>query len=428
MASALPRESDPEPALHPDVHSQHSGATPTRHDTSKPAGRTESFEASLARELNTLDRAGLRRTLRAVDYRINAEVVIDGRKIADFSSNDYLGLAGDPRIAHTASQYLAGHGIGAAAARLISGNTPEHMELETALAQLKGTESALLFSSGYMANLGTISALAGKRDVIYSDQLNHASLLDAVKLSRAEVRVFPHLDVEAVRRMLIEDSGKFRRRLIVVDGVFSMDGEIFPLDKLVPVAREFDAWTYVDDAHATAVIGKSGRGTAEHCGVEGDIDVTMGTLGKSLGVAGAFIAGSKTLTDFLLHRARSFVFTTSSPPVLAAAVLEAIRIVREEPWRRERLWENAKRIRAGLKELGYPAPGEPDNYIVPVIIGDVNQTVAVGKSLLEAGFLVGAVRPPSVPMGTSRLRITVNAMHTDTQIEGLLASLKKVLL
>lgn len=385
-----------------------------------------SFKDALERDLNTIDKVGLRRRLRSVENRSGATVYIDGRSIVDFSSNDYLGLAGDRRIAQAATEFLASHHTGAAAARLISGNTPEHIQLERDIAQLKGSEASLLFSSGYVANLGAISALVGKRDVVYSDELNHASLLDAIKLSKAEVRVFPHLDIGALRTQLEEGAGKFRRRLVIVDGVFSMDGDLFPLDQLVELAREFDAWTYVDDAHATAIIGENGRGTAEHFGVEGEIDVVMGTLGKSIGVSGAFIAGSQQLVDFLIHRARSFVFTTSTPAVLAVAASAAIRIANDEPWRRKKLRENAIRLRRGLDDIGRSAIGQYDSYIVPVMVGDVRKTVEIGAKLFDEGFLVGAVRPPSVPMGTSRLRLTVNAAQTDEEIDRLVEVLDRI--
>lgn len=397
---------------------------------------TSTFQKALSRDLETINRAGLKRTLRTVESRSGTMVRVEGRarEIVDFSSNDYLGLGGDERLGAaihasiSAPRSAPGKGIGAAAARLISGNSPLHTELENRLAELKGTEAALLFSSGYAANLGTISALVGKRDVVYSDEYNHASILDAIRLSRAETRVFPHLDTDALTDMLKEDTGKYRRRLIVVDGVFSMDGDLFPLDKLVQIAKEYDAWTYVDDAHATAIIGQNGRGTSEHFGVEGEIDVVMGTLGKSLGVTGAFVAGSAQLREFLIHRARSFMFTTSTPPLLAAASIEAINIAQAEPWRRHQLHENARKLRAAL-QAAVTEPitvlGPEDSFIIPVILGSSERTLRAGEALLKDGYFVGAVRPPSVPRGTSRLRITVNALHTEEQIDGLVTSLKR---
>ncbi|HET6764747.1 MAG TPA: 8-amino-7-oxononanoate synthase, partial [Longimicrobiaceae bacterium] len=306
--------------------------------TSPQENDAPSVESALTGEMAALERAGLRRALRPVASRSGAEVVLsDGRGAVDFSSNDYLGLAGDPRVAEAACAALHAHGTGAAAARLISGDHALHGELERELAALKGCQSALLFSSGYAANIGAIPALVGRGDAIYADALNHASLIDGCRLSRAEIRVFPHRDVTALDAMLRADAGRFRRRMIVVDAVFSMDGDLFPLYALVDVAREHGAWTYVDDAHGTGVLGATGRGSAEHWGVEGRLDVVMGTLGKALGTSGAFIAGSAILRDHLLNRARAFVFSTAPPPALSAATLAALRIARDEPWRRERL-------------------------------------------------------------------------------------------
>ncbi len=303
--------------------------------------------------------------MRAIERGPGAELVLDGKRVIDFSSNDYLGLAGDHRVACAAAGMLETGSTGAGAARLISGTHPVHMALEREIAEFKGAAAALLFASGYAANTGTIPALVGRRDVIYADELNHASLIDGARLSRAEIRVFPHLDVASLRSMLVTDSDKFRRRLIVVDGVFSMDGDIFPLGELVPLAREFDAWTYVDDAHATGVLGINGRGTAEHCGVDGDIDIVMGTLGKAIGTAGAFVCGSGALVEYLMHRARSFVFTTASPPPIAAATIKALRIAKAEPWRRDTLVANARHLRARLHEIGLATGGVSDGYIVP---------------------------------------------------------------
>ena len=319
------------------------------------------------------------------------------------------------------------YGVGAGGSRLIAGNSPEHAALETELAAYFDAENALTFSSGYSANVGIIPALVGRGDAIFADALNHASLIDGCRLSRAALHVFPHGDVDALDARLRADEGRFRRRLIVVDAVFSMDGALFPLDALSGVAERHGAWTYVDDAHGTGVLGREGRGSPEHWGVEGRIDVVMGTLGKALGTAGAFVAGSGALREWLLNRARSFVFTTGLPPALAAASLAALRIAVEEPWRRERLRANARRLREGLAALGHPAPGEPDGHIVPVLVGDAEAAMRAGRRLLDRGFLAGAVRPPTVPPGTSRLRLTLSAAHTSEQIDGLLAALAEVL-
>jgi 8-amino-7-oxononanoate synthase len=381
----------------------------------------------LANELDKLSRAGLRRTLRAVHGRSGAHVVVAGQPVADFSSNDYLGLASEARVAAAAIAALGDDATGAAAARLISGNHPAHEMLERDIARFKQTDAALLFGSGYLANTSVIPALAGPRDAIYTDALNHASLIDGCRLSRAEVRVLPHRDAAAFGAALGADRGRFRRRLIVVDGVFSMDGDLAPLGQLTAVAREHGAWMYVDDAHGTGVLGTHGRGTAEHFGVEGSVEIMMGTLGKALGVAGAYVAGSRPLIDYLANRARGFIFTTGSPPALAAAAAAALRIARAEPERRSRLRTVARRLRDGLAALGRDCPGLPDGHIIPVAIGEAGETIRIGATLAARGFLVGAVRPPTVPIGTSRLRITASAAHTDIQIDGLLEALAATL-
>jgi 8-amino-7-oxononanoate synthase len=391
-----------------------------------PAGDA-TLDDVLANELDKLSRAGLRRTLRAVHGRTGAEVVISSHAVADFSSNDYLGLASDPRVAAAAIAALGEDATGAAAARLISGNHPAHETLERDIARFKQTDAALLFGSGYLANTSVIPALAGPRDAIYTDALNHASLIDGCRLSRAEVRVLPHGDAGAFAAALGADRGRFRRRLIVVDGVFSMDGDLAPLGELTEIAREHGAWMYVDDAHGTGVLGAHGRGTAEHFGVEGSVEIMMGTLGKAFGVAGAYVAGSRPLIDYLTNRARGFVFTTGSPPALAVAATTALRIARAEPERRDRLRAVARRLRVGLASLGHECPGHADGHIIPVAIGEAGETVRAGATLAVRGFLVGAVRPPTVPIGTSRLRITASAAHTDSQVDGLLDALATAL-
>jgi 8-amino-7-oxononanoate synthase len=385
---------------------------------------TSPLEESLAADLATLDRAGLRRFLAPIARRRGAEVLVEGRPAVDFSSNDYLGIASDPRVDRAAIDALDDEAFGGAAARLISGNHPLHEQLEREIASLKGTEASLLFGSGYLANIGALPCLTGSRDVIYADELNHASLIDACRLSRAEVRTYPHNDLKALRGMLHSEP-RARRRLIVADGVFSMDGDILPLDEILPIAREVGAALYVDDAHATGVLGENGRGTAEHFGLDGEIDVTMGTLGKALGTVGAFVAGSDTLRSYLMNRARSFVFTTATPPALAAAAIAGISIARQEPERRTRLMENSTRLAAGLRAIGCSLSHDLAGHIIPIPIGDAGRTVAIGGALRSEGFLVGAVRPPTVPLGGSRLRITLSAAHTEEQIDGLLSALER---
>ncbi len=377
----------------------------------------------LSDELEALQAAGLRRTLRAVHQRRAGTVSLRGERIADFASNDYLGLAADPRVARAASAVLQAEGTGAASARLISGHYPIHETLERAIAAFKRTERALLFPSGYMANIGAIPALVGRGDAIYSDALNHASLIDGCRLARADCHVFPHRDVGALRTLLEAHRGRYRRVLIVVEGVFSMDGDLFPLDELVPLAREFGAWTYVDDAHGTGVLGATGTGTIEHFGLTGQIDVTVGTLGKALGTSGAYVAGSLQLVEYLTSSARSFIFTTGTPPALAAAALEALRIAEVEPWRRQAVLARATQLRERLRAGGREVPGAADGHIVPVIIGDAMSTMALVTDMRRRGFLVAGVRPPTVPHGTSRLRISLSAAHAPELVDMLAAAL-----
>lgn len=378
-----------------------------------------SFPDTLLHELDVLRRAGLHRALRQVERREGAETLADGRPTVDFSSNDYLGLATDRRIGDAIRHALAAMATGAGAARSISGNHPLHEALEAEIAQLKGAEAALLFSSGFAANVGAIPVLAGRGDAIYSDALNHASIIDGCRLSRAVTRTFPHNDVAALAGMLRDDEGQFRRRIVIVEGVYSMDGDLAPLDRIAALAREHGAALYVDDAHGTGVLGATGAGAAEHWGVTANVDIAMGTLGKAVGVSGAFIAGSYTLREFLVNRARSFIFTTGTPPAIAAGTLAALAIMRDEPWRREGLRANVSHLRRRLAELGRPLDPELPGHIVPIAVGNADRTIAIGHRLRERGFLVGAIRPPSVPLGKARLRITVSAAHTPAQIDAL---------
>lgn len=382
-----------------------------------------SLNDALAAELEKLSAAGLRRSLRPVRKRRAGTVLIGGERVADFASNDYLGLAADARLARAAAAVLESEGTGAGAARLISGNHPIHESLERELAEFKHCARALLFPSGYMVNVGTIPALVGTADVIYSDQLNHASLIDGCRLSGATVRVVPHADPDALERQLFDDAGRFRRSLIVVEGVFSMDGDSYPLDRLVPLAKRLGAWTYVDDAHGTGVLGATGRGALEHYDVLGQVDVTVGTLGKALGTTGAYVAGSDTLIEYLVNRARSFIFTTGTPPAMAAATLEALRIAGAEPWRRDTVRERAKRLRQRLRGGGFDIGGAEDGHVIPVHVGNPVTTMRIVAHMRRRGFLIGGVRPPTVPAGTSRLRLSVSAMHPAELIDALAANL-----
>jgi 8-amino-7-oxononanoate synthase len=386
---------------------------------------TSSLDHALLGELAALRDDNLERTLRTVGHRRGAAVRIAGGDAVDFSSYDYLGLASDARLVTAMSRSLGEQGVGSGASRLIAGNNPEHEALDAALAEHFAAEAALSFSSGFAANVGIIPALVGRGDAIFADALNHASLIDGCRLSRATVHVYPHADAEALARLLVEHRASFRRALIVTDGVFSMDGDRAPLAQIVAAAREHGAWTYVDDAHAVGVVGPLGRGSAADVGLDGEVDVTVGTLGKAFGAAGAFVCGSATLCRYLVNRARSFVFSTGMLPSQAAAAREALRIARDEPERRARVIANARLLRASLRAAGIDPLGDDSSHIVPVNVadGDAARTMAVGGALAAAGYLVGAVRPPTVPRGTSRLRITVTAAHDEAQIRGLVAQL-----
>ena len=381
------------------------------------------MNAALDEELRVLEAAGLKRALRQVQQRRAGTVLLNGERVADFASNDYLGLASDPRVARAAHAVLQAEGTGAGAARVISGNHPIHEVLEHTLARLKGCDYTLLFPSGYMVNVGAIPALAGRGDAIFSDALNHASLIDGCRLSRAVTHVFPHNDLAALERLLVAERGKYRRALIVVEGVFSMDGDLCPLDRLVPLARRHQAWTYVDDAHGTGVLGDSGAGSLEHFGVHGLVDVVVGTLGKALGTSGAYVGGSQELVEFLVSRARSFMFTTGTPPALAAATLEALRIAQVEGWRRDAVRDRARRLRRRLTEAGLSMTGPEDGHVIPVRIGDPARTMALVNDLRRRGFLVGGVQPPTVSAGTSRLRISLSAVHPVELVDALAATL-----
>jgi 8-amino-7-oxononanoate synthase len=390
---------------------------------STPVSPPASLEEELARRLVELAADDLRRTDRPMRRQQGGKVQLDGRLLVDFSSNDYLGLAVDPRPASAGARALRDEGGGSGAARLISGTHPLHLTLERALADFKGKESALLFSTGYAANVGAIAALAGRGAILYSDELNHASLIDGCRMSRAALRIFPHRDLDTLEAMLDEDRGLPGERWIIVEGVYSMEGDLFPLDRLVPLARSKGARIYLDDAHGTGMVGARGRGTQEHFDVEQEIDVVMGTLGKALGGAGAWVAGPPSLRDWLLNRARTFVFSTAPPAALAAASLVALDLVASEPERRTRLLENARMLRDGLRERGFGAIPEGPGHITPILVGDPATTLRVARELEEKGFLVGSIRPPSVPPGTSRLRVAVSSSHTSEQLRGLLDAL-----
>lgn len=379
-----------------------------------------SFLDELGEALRELEGQGLARELEPLVERDGPYLgLADGRRLLDFSSNDSLGLSQDPRLVAAATEALRRWGVGAGASRLITGTTEAHEALEAELATFKGAEAALVFNSGYHANAGILPALVGPGDLVVSDALNHASLIDGIRLSRAAVAVVPHADPDAVEKALRAPA---RRKLVVTDGVFSMDGDVAPLVALREICDRHGAWLYVDEAHATGVLGPTGAGACEAAGIVADVQ--MGTLGKALGTFGAYVVGPAVLRRWLVQRARSFVFTTALPPAICAAALEALRIVREEPERRRRLLAKARRFAAGLAELGY-GEGEATSHIVPVVVGDAEKALRLSRRLADAGFLLKAIRPPTVPEGTSRLRVSLRADHEDRHVDALLEALKE---
>lgn len=353
------------------------------------------------------------------------QVVVAGRSCLSFCSNDYLGLANDPRVVAALKAGADRWGVGSGASHLISGHAGPHHELEEALAEFTGRPRALLFSSGYMANLGVIQALVGAGDQVLQDALNHASLLDGGLLSRARFQRYRHGDsVDLARRLAKIEKGL---PLVVTDGVFSMDGDLAPLPELVAAARQYDAPLMVDDAHGVGVLGSEGAGTVTYFGLSHtDVPVLMGTLGKAFGTYGAFIAGSETLIEALIQFARTYIFTTALPPAVASASLVSLELVRTEYWRRERLLELIQRFRRGAEQLGL-ALLPSSTPIQCVLLGDEARVMAVGKALRERGLLVGTIRPPTVPVGTARLRITLCAGHTGADVDTLLQGLSDVL-
>ncbi|NOZ22977.1 MAG: 8-amino-7-oxononanoate synthase [Planctomycetes bacterium] len=375
-------------------------------------------------ELKRLEDEGLLRTLRALETGQGVRVRIGGRDYLSFCSNDYLGLASHPKLFTTVRDTMRKFGWGAGAARLVSGTMTPHAELERALAEFEGTAAAVVFPTGYMANVGTIPALVGEGDLVIGDRLNHGSLIDGCRLSRSTFRFYEHCDMDSLRKRLARRPD-YRRALVVTDSVFSMDGDLAPLPEIVQIAREHDAVVMVDEAHATGVFGERGRGVAERLGVKDEIDVRMGTLSKAVGSIGGFVCGTGALVSFLQNCARTFMLTTSLPPAACAASTAGLKRISESPHLRERLWQNVEHVRKVLDDLGLDT-GNSASQIFPIIIGDAARATAVSSALDERGILIPAIRPPTVPKGTSRLRLTVSAAHSAEDIERLVEALAEV--
>ena len=383
--------------------------------------------SALSEELEALRAADLYRAPRIFEGRADRVVVKDGRELVCLASNNYLGLTADEAVVQAASEAALRYGTGSGASRLVSGTMKLHVRLEEELASFEKTEAALLFGSGFAANLGAITALVEPEDVIYTDRLNHASIIDGCRLSKARLEIYAHADADDLRNRLARNQNQNpgRRRLIVTDGVFSMDGDLAPLPRILELAEAYDTWVLVDDAHASGVLGPRGAGTADYFGLDSPRLIRLGTLSKAFGGEGGFVAGPAVLIDYLRHKARPFVFSTAPAPATAATALMALEIVRTEPHRRERLRANAQRLREGLRDLGYAVPDGP-TPILPVMIGVPGRAVALSKALEEWGVLAPAIRPPTVPEGTSRLRVTAMATHTDSDIDRALLAFREV--
>ncbi|HVC31390.1 MAG TPA: 8-amino-7-oxononanoate synthase [Steroidobacteraceae bacterium] len=378
--------------------------------------------------LAQIERQHLRRRRATVDAYPDAgnrtDVMVAGRRLADFSSNDYLGLAGHPALAEAMADCARRGSVGSSASHLISGHGREHAALEEELADFTGRDRALLFSTGYMANLGVVTALAGRGESVLLDRLSHASLIDAGLLSGARLRRYAHCDAAAARRWLTESTP--RTTLLGTDGVFSMDGDLAPLAALADAARDHEAWLVVDDAHGIGVLGPNGRGAVELAGLDCEqVPVLVGTLGKAFGTFGAFVAGSDALIEFLIQRARSYIYTTALPQAVAAASRAALRLAREERWRRERVRALTMRFRAAAREAGIPLT-ESVTPIQPIPLGSAQAALKAQQALLEAGFWVVAIRSPTVPAGAERLRVTLTAGHDESQIDALVDSLSRL--
>ena len=376
----------------------------------------------IEQKLEEIRSRNLYRQLKVVDGEQDATVRLNGREVLNLSSNNYLGLANHPALKQAAREALDRWGCGSGASRLISGNMTAHEELEQRIARFKGTEAALVFNSGYQANVGIIATLMERDDVVLSDALNHASIIDGCRLSRAAVSVYRHCDMEHLESLL-KDAPARARKLIATESIFSMDGDIAPLGEMVELAERYGAMVMVDEAHATGVRGPNGAGVVAEMGLGDRVLVQMGTLGKALGAFGAYVAGSARLKELLINRARSFIFTTSLPPVVMAMAGAAVELVEREPERQCALQRNTGRLRDGLQRIGYEVAGS--TQIIPVIIGDEQPCMELAARLLESGFYVQGIRPPTVPPGTSRLRVTTMATHTPKQMEQALAAFEQ---
>jgi glycine C-acetyltransferase len=378
----------------------------------------------LATDLDSLRGQGLYRRLRVLDGEQRAHASVDHRSVVNLSSNNYLGLTTHPRLRQSAAAALDTLGVGTGSVRTIAGTMAIHMELERRLAVFKKTEAAVVFQSGFTANAGTVSSILTRDDAIVSDELNHASIIDGARLSRATIKVFPHRDVDAARRIL-EELPRAQRKLLITDGVFSMDGDLGALPGLCDLADEFGCIMMVDDAHASGVFGQNGRGTVDHFGMHGRVDVQVGTLSKAIGALGGYVAGSAALIEFLYHRARPFLFSTSHPPSVAATCIAALDVLESEPQWMQQLWDNARFFKRGLRALGFDT-GVSESPITPVIVGDAALAMKLSDRLFDEGVFAQGIGFPTVARDKARVRTIVTATHTRDELQFALDCFKRV--
>jgi len=369
----------------------------------------------LTDELNKLREQKLYQRLRILEGEQLPVSRFDGREVINLSSNNYLGLTTHPKLRRRAIEAIERYGVGSGAVRTIAGTMTVHMALEEKIAKFKNVEAAVVFQSGFTANAGTVQAILGKEDVIVSDELNHASIIDGCRLSRAEIKVFPHKDLDACEKVLQEIAARPGRKLLVTDGVFSMEGDIAPLPALVELAERYGAIMMIDDAHSSGVLGRNGRGTVDHFDLHGRVDIQVGTLSKAVGALGGYVCSTRDTIDFLYHRARPFLFSTSHPPSVAASCLAAFEVLEEEPQLIQRLWDNTNFFKEGLKRLGFDT-GMSETPITPVIVGDTALAHQFSRDLFEAGVFAQSIGFPTVPKGKARIRTIVTATHTRDEL------------
>jgi glycine C-acetyltransferase len=395
--------------------------TLSSNETTASSGKPRMQLAHLTAQLDELKQRGTFFKLRVLDDEQGAVCTYDGKKVINLASNNYLGLCNHPKLREAAIAATKKYGVGSGAVRTIAGTMRIHMELEEKIAAFKNVEACVVFQSGFTANAGTVSSILGKEDFILSDELNHASIIDGARLSRAKIKVFRHKDVAHAEELLREIENEPGRKLIITDGVFSMDGDIGPVDKLADLAERYGAIMMVDDAHASGVLGRNGRGSVDHLGAHGRVDVQVGTLSKAIGSLGGYVCGSRDLIDYLYHRARPFLFSTSHPPSVAASCIASFDLLENEPERIERLWANTAYFKQQLAETGFDIGGvstpASETPITPIILGDGRKTMEFSKALFEAGVMATGIAFPTVPEGKARVRTIMTSEHTREQID-----------